>query len=191
MSEHDDGVPDLVAKAVDRARELEFGYSCEHPVGPLLATLAAAVPRRGRILELGTGAGVGVAWIVSGLSGRADVTVRTVELDAALAAEVAVDLPEWVEVITGDGEALLPGLGRFDLIFADAPAGKWSGLELTLDAVRPGGMLIVDDMDLDQYANPDHRASTAAVRTTLTTDPRLVTTELPVGSGIILATRRG
>jgi demethylmenaquinone methyltransferase/2-methoxy-6-polyprenyl-1,4-benzoquinol methylase len=61
MSEHDDGMPDLVAKAVDRAREREFGHSCEHPVGPLLATPAAAVPRGGRILELGTGAGVGVA----------------------------------------------------------------------------------------------------------------------------------
>lgn len=184
-------VPALVAEAVRRADARDFGHSCEHPVGPLLAALAAAVPRDGRVLELGTGAGVGLAWILSGLDGRADVAVRTVELEPELAAAV-VDggLPEWTEVLTGDAAALLPDLGRFDLIFADAVAGKWTDLHLTLDALRPGGVLVVDDMDLDRYTEPDHRESVTAVRTALTGDPRLVVVELPVGSGIILATRR-
>ena len=34
-----------------------------------------------------------------------------------------------------DAEALLPELGAFDLIFADAPAGKWTGLDRTLAAL--------------------------------------------------------
>ncbi|MFD1151072.1 O-methyltransferase, partial [Saccharothrix hoggarensis] len=158
----------------------------------LLAALAAAVPRGGRVLELGTGAGVGVAWLVSGLGDRADATVTTVELDGDLAAEVAAGgLPDWAEVVAGDAEALLPDLGRFDLVFADAVAGKWTGLHLTLDALRPGGVLVVDDMDLSRYTEPEHRASVTAVRIALTTDPRLATVELPVGTGIVLATRRG
>ncbi|WP_447009915.1 O-methyltransferase [Saccharothrix hoggarensis] len=185
-------VPPLVAEAGARARARGFGQSCEHPVGPLLAALAAAVPRGGRVLELGTGAGVGVAWLVSGLGDRADATVTTVELDGDLAAEVAAGgLPDWAEVVAGDAEALLPDLGRFDLVFADAVAGKWTGLHLTLDALRPGGVLVVDDMDLSRYTEPEHRASVTAVRIALTTDPRLATVELPVGTGIVLATRRG
>lgn len=185
------GTPALVRGMMTRARARGFRFSCEPPVGQLLAALAAGVPPDGRVLELGTGAGVGTAWIASGVGARGDVAVQTVESDRDLAAEVAGSgLPEWVEVVAGDAETLLPRLGRFDLIFADAVAGKWTGLRHTLDALRGGGVLVVDDMRLDRYGEPEHRASVTAVRRTLLTDPRLVSVELHVGSGIILATRR-
>ena len=50
-------------------------------MGRLLAALAAAVPSGGRVLEIGTGVGVGLAWLVHGLGARRDVEVVTVELD--------------------------------------------------------------------------------------------------------------
>ena len=59
-----DALPEGVAAALGRAREAGFALSCEVGVGRLLATLAAGVRPGGRILELGTGAGVGLAWIV-------------------------------------------------------------------------------------------------------------------------------
>ncbi|HEY3505418.1 MAG TPA: class I SAM-dependent methyltransferase [Actinocatenispora sp.] len=125
-------VPETVRRRMARARALGFGYSCKPPVGQLLATLAAAVPTGGRVLELGTGAGVGTAWIASGVGARTDVTVQTVESDGDLAAEVAGGgLPAWIEVITGDAETLLPRLGQFDLVFADAVGDKWTGLHHT------------------------------------------------------------
>ena len=46
--------------------------ACEPGVGRLLAVLAAAVPVYGRILEMGTGVGVGTAWIVYGLGSDAE-----------------------------------------------------------------------------------------------------------------------
>jgi hypothetical protein len=59
--------------------------------------LAAAVPANGRVLELGTGTGVGTAWITHGLQGRADVEVVTVEIDATTAALAAqYSGPSWV-----------------------------------------------------------------------------------------------
>lgn len=116
--------------------------------------------------------------------------MRTVELDADLAADTSDGLPEWVDVLCGDALAMLPGLGTFDLIFADALAGKWDGLDRTLCALRPRGVLVVDDMDLDRYTEPAHREAVSAVRTTLVTDARLITIELPVGGGIMVATRR-
>ncbi|GAA0480902.1 hypothetical protein Aca07nite_85990 [Actinoplanes capillaceus] len=184
-------VPALVTTAWRRAAELDFPMSCEDPAGPLLATLAAAVPSGGRVLELGTGAGVGSSWLVSGLTGRTDATVTTVELDAGLAAAVrAADWPPFVEILTGDACALLPTLGTFDLIFADAPAGKWEGLDLTLAALSPGGVLIVDDMDPTRYPEPEHRANVTRVEETLANHPDLVSVQLPVGSGFTLATRR-
>jgi demethylmenaquinone methyltransferase/2-methoxy-6-polyprenyl-1,4-benzoquinol methylase len=41
--------PAVVAAAMRRASAMDFPASCEEPVGPLLATLAAAVPPGGRI----------------------------------------------------------------------------------------------------------------------------------------------
>jgi predicted O-methyltransferase YrrM len=76
------------------------------------------------------------------------------------------------------------------LIFADAPGGKWSGLDLSIAALAPGGVLLVDDMDRQRYTEPEHRVTIDGIRRTLSDDQRLVTTELPVGSGLILATRR-
>ena len=42
--------------------------------------------------------------------------------------------------------ALFDELGQFSLIFADAPGGKWEGLDRTIAALEPGGLLVVDDM---------------------------------------------
>jgi demethylmenaquinone methyltransferase/2-methoxy-6-polyprenyl-1,4-benzoquinol methylase len=173
----------LVRAALDRAEAAGFTISSEPPAGALLAVLSAAVPSGGRILEIGTGAGVGLAWLVEGLGGRTDVEVRSVEHDQAVAAVTAgAGWPENVTLHEGDVLELLATLGTFDLIFADAEGGKWQGLDRTIAALAPGGHLLVDDMAAD------HR-QTARVRETLLGHPDLTTVELPCGTGLILATR--
>ncbi|MBF5082222.1 class I SAM-dependent methyltransferase [Quadrisphaera sp. INWT6] len=182
-------VPEAVLAAERRAVERSFAHSCEQATGRVLAVLAASVRPGGRVLELGTGVGVGTAWVVSGLEGREDVEVVTVEHDQALAELVrSTDLP--VTVLTGDAEALLPGLGTFDLVFADPEGGKWTGLDRTVAALAPGGVLLVDDMDLSRYHRTDHVAAVTAVRDALVGHPDLVTAELPVGTGLLVSTRR-
>jgi predicted O-methyltransferase YrrM len=172
-----------VRAALDRADAAGFTISSEPPAGALLAVLAAAVPPGGRILEIGTGAGVGLAWLVEGLAGRTDVEVRTVEHDARLGELAAAgDWPENVTLHGGDVLELLDTLGSFDLIFADAEGGKWHGLDRTIAALAPGGHLLVDDM-----ANGHEQ--TARVRETLLAHPGLTAVELPCGTGLILATR--
>ncbi|MEU9094408.1 class I SAM-dependent methyltransferase [Streptomyces sp. NPDC048428] len=184
-------VPELVLETMKSAEVRGFKLSCEETVGRLLAALAGAVPPGGRVLELGTGAGVGAAWLASGLGHRSDATVLTLERDPELAATAReLPWPEWVEVRVADVEKELPELGRFDLIFADAEGGKWSGLDLTVAALRPSGMLVVDDMDLSRYQSTEHRESVTRVRDSILSDPRLVAVDLPVSSGIMVATKR-
>lgn len=48
--------------AHERAAKTDFELACEVEVGRLLAALSAAVPEGSRILEIGTGVGVGLAW---------------------------------------------------------------------------------------------------------------------------------
>ncbi|WP_432825445.1 O-methyltransferase [Dactylosporangium sp. CA-092794] len=183
--------PAGVAEAERRAAAAGFGYSCEPDAGRLLAALSAAVPPGGRILELGTGAGVGAAWIVHGVGERGDVTAVSVELDPATAAVAAAGAwPGWLRFEVGDAEALLPGLGAFDLIFADAPGGKWSGLERTIAALAAGGVLLLDDMDPGRYPQAEHREIVSGITRTVLTHPGLVATAINTGSGFLLATRR-
>lgn len=185
---------ELVDAAVERARAAGFAYSCDPAVGGLLAALAAGVPERGRVLEIGTGAGVGAAWLVSGLLPRTDVTVTTIERDADRSALVAgAGWPAFVDFHVGDALELLPGLGTYDLIFADAEGGKQVGLELTIAALNPRGMLVVDDMVPAPGVvwNEEFAAGQDAVRRTLLGHGRLVAVELAGhGSGVILATAR-
>jgi predicted O-methyltransferase YrrM len=183
-------LPYPVQDAHDRAAAMDFTYSSEPLVGRLLATLSAAVPPGGRILELGTGAGVGLAWIVHGLGDRTDVSVVSVENDEQTAVVAAgARWPATVDLRVGDAEQLLPTLGRFELIFADALGGKWSGLDRTIAALAPGGVLFLDDMDPQRYP-AEHHAVLDGIRGTLTGDRDLVVTEVAIGSGLILATRR-
>ncbi|GAA2361706.1 O-methyltransferase [Dactylosporangium salmoneum] len=182
----------LIDAAYARAEANGFGLSCEPPVGRLLATLAAALPPGGRVLELGTGAGVGTAWLVSGLLPRADATLLSVELDpatSALAAEAG--WPDFVELRVGDAlEFLAAAEGGYDLIFADCAGGKVEGLEHTLARLNPRGTIVVDDMrEADDWPD-DFRARQQGVRRTLLEHPDLVSVELDHGSGVIIGVRR-
>jgi len=184
-------LPEPVRLAAERAERAGFAMSCDPGAGRLLAVLAAAVPANGRVLELGTGTGVGTAWIVHGLRERDDVEVVTVEIDAATAALAAqYRWPPQVRLLTGDALEVTRRAGRFDLIFADAQGGKWEGLDATVAALRPGGQLLVDDMTPGEFADEHHARKTAEVRSRLLGHPDLVSVEIAWSSGLILSTRR-
>ena len=183
-------VPPLVAAATARARQAGFPMSCHPAVGRLLAVLAAHLPEGARVLELGTGTGVGTAWLVSGLLPRTDVSVTSVEKDPGTAAIAAGGYwPPFVALRCDDALDVLAEGGAFDLIFADAPGGKWVGLDRSVAALRPHGLLIVDDMTPLPNWTDTHAAAQDKVRQTLMSAPELTSVELAVGSGVILSAR--
>ena len=121
--------PGSVLAAYERAARAGFRLTCEAEVGRLLAALAAAVPSRGRVLEIGAGvgAGAGLAWLVHGLGARRDVEVVTVEVDDEVQqTALSAPWPPWVRFESGDGAEAACRLGLFDLIFPDAPGGRSS-----------------------------------------------------------------
>ena len=188
-------VPPLVTTLRQRADETEFLFSSDDRTGELLAVLSAAVRPEARILELGTGVGVGLGWIVAGLDGRDDVSVVTIEQDrhrSAMAQDA--DWPAWVQFVIGDAISELPTLGRFDLIFADAEGGKWYGLDLTLSALNAGGMLVLDDLvPQDWKSDPEkaaHHEKINEIRREIYNDPRMIATEMTHATGLLLAVRQ-
>lgn len=184
--------PPAVRLARERAQSSGFDLSSDNGVGALLASLAAAVRPQGTIIELGTGTGVGLAWIVHGIGARTDLTVHTVEIDPALLSmTAAAGWPRFVHFVEGDGARLVRELAPVDLVFADAAGGKIDGLESTIDSLRPGGVLVVDDMDPSRHEPDGLLGAINAVRATLVGHPDLVTAELDFSTGVVIATKRG
>ena len=136
-------VPPLVREALAGADAAGFEQSCSPGMGRLLHVLAARV-RSGRIGELGTGSGVGAAWIASAL--EPDVELVTVEMDAGRArqaAELFGDLGN-VTVVEGDWSQLA-ARGPFDLVFCDTVAPKVERIDATIALLAPGATIVLDD----------------------------------------------
>lgn len=174
--------PPLVVRATALADELGFRRSCAPEVGRLLHALAAQHGRT-RVGEIGTGTGVGAAWIVSGLA--PEVPFVTVEQDAACA-EAAARLfadDEHVTVLQGDWAELMPPEAPFDLLFVDARPAKLAA-DGVVGLLGPGGTAVLDDFT-PGYADPD------PLREAWLSHPGLAAVELTVSPSmaVLLAVR--
>lgn len=140
-------VPPLVERALALTETLGFERSCTEDVGRLLHLLAASRGHE-RIAEIGTGTGVGAAWLVSALAPQ--TPFFTAELDPKRAAAAAALFSEDanVHVLAGDWRELLPPEAPFDLVFFDAAKldRPQEDGELVVGLLAPGGMAVLDDL---------------------------------------------
>jgi len=134
----------------------------------------------------------GPGWLVHGLGARRDVEVVTVEIDDEVQrTALSAPWPPWVRFESGDGAEVVGRLGQFDLIFPDAPGGKIFKLRRTVAALRRGGVLLVDDMDLTRHDDQKLRSSLAVVRDRLLGNAHLACAELGFSGGVIVASSAG
>jgi predicted O-methyltransferase YrrM len=138
-------VDEQIERAERLAEELGFTRSCIPEVGRLLRVLT---PGRSRVGEIGTGTGVGAAWIIAALDeGASFVTVEFDEERAAAAAHLFAGLPH-VRVLHGDWHRVMPSEGPFDLLFYDG-GGKQhperDGQQV-VDLLDRRGLVVMDDL---------------------------------------------
>jgi len=181
----------FVRRIRDRASAAGFDAACTEAVGRLLTVLAASKPN-GRILELGTGVGVGTAHLLAGMTESA--TLTTVESDASLAAvareEIADPRVDWV---VNDGgrwlDAQVSAARTYDLIFADTWPGKYTHLEQCLSLVAPGGLYLVDDLTPQPEWPTDHAAAVDGLVSELAGLAGWQCCHLDIASGVMLCAR--
>jgi len=184
------GLPAAVAAGKRRAHEQNFHTSCIDEVGRLLAVLAAAVPPGGRILEIGTGVGIGTGWMCSALGDQSDVNIVSVEIDPRLSAAAADwSWPDNVTFIAGDIMDRLDTLETYDLVFADASPVKHADLDAVVPLLRPGGTLVIDDLHVDGADTGELQALQHRLRRAVLNHPDLHAVELDWASGVIVAVR--
>jgi predicted O-methyltransferase YrrM len=181
-------VPAVVARALSLSHRQGFLRSSRNETGRLLAALAAS--RSGTLAELGTGCGVGAAWLLSGK--RGDAVVVTAEVDPTLAGQVKAlfDDQPGVDVVSGDW-TVLAAHAPFSLLFVDARDAKES-VDAVADLIEPGGMVVLDDFTPSTSWPPIYEGRVDSLREQWLTDERFTSVEVMVtdDSSVILATRR-
>ena len=183
--------PPLVIQANALARQVGFALTreeagpdssvpscCLPGVGRILAVLAAGC-HAGRIGEIGTGVGVGSAWMASSMP--ADCTLVTVEIDEARAAHASRLLARdgRIRVLVGDARELITSYAPFDLLFADGARPEHMAYSSLVGLVRVGGQLVMDDVTAVDALPADSPLPTSDVkRAFFFGHPQLLATEI-------------
>jgi predicted O-methyltransferase YrrM len=178
-------------RAIQReAEQIGFEFSSEPLTGALLRTLAASKPG-GKMLEIGTGAGVGTCWLLDGMD--ANATLTSIDRDAHVSSVARRQLGQdkRVTFLIGNAEDFLmqPPTDTYDLIFADSFPGKYVLLGAALDTLAVGGVYVIDDL-LPQPTWPEHhQASVDTLIAKLEARPDLRVVRLDWASGVMICTK--
>jgi predicted O-methyltransferase YrrM len=79
----------------------------------------------------------------------------------------------------------------FDLIFADAWAGKFTHLDEALAALKPGGLYVVDDLSAEPGWPEGHQAAVEAYLAALAARRDLMIAHTGWATGVLIAAKRG
>ena len=141
-------IPKIHDEILRKSKEVGFAMPSDLFVGSFLKTLITSKPK-GNFLELGTGIGLSLSWMIAGLDEGSRLI--SVDNDAELI-KIALHYfgdDKRVTLICQDGTRWLKEYTgpKFDLIFADTWPGKYSVLAEVLELIEVGGFYIIDDME--------------------------------------------
>ncbi|MEO8208322.1 MAG: class I SAM-dependent methyltransferase [Chloroflexota bacterium] len=156
-------------------------------VGQFLLTIALGSRAR-TMVEIGTSSGYSTLWlaVAAALNGGRVITyeVDPAKIELARTSFARAGVEDLVELRGSDGSAGLSSFaGSADLVFLDAEKDDYLGmLEPAIAALRPGGLLVADNLT-------SHEAALAEFRDTALADARLSGLVVPIGRGELVAYR--
>ena len=182
--------PKLYSAILDKSSEIGFTMPSDIYIGSLLKTL---ITSKANILELGTGVGLSLAWMIDGMG--PDSKLTTVDNNPELT-NIATDFfgnDSRVEIVCMDGANWISNYQgpKFDLIFADAWPGKYSHIEATLDLIEIGGFYVIDDMTPQANWPEGHELNVKQLIEYLEKRVDFSLTKMNWSTGVILMTRGG
>jgi predicted O-methyltransferase YrrM len=191
MSDEPINVPPLATKAEAIAERGQWRLSSDHRTGAILRTLVASKPG-GRILEVGSGLGVGSAWLLDGMDKQASLTTLEVHEKVAGICRQLLAGDSRVTVITTDANEWLENYDGppFDLIFVDTTTTKFHRRDLLFANMADGALLIADDLLPGDTWTTDHPERVARFRDEIMAEPDLVPTLIDWASGVVVAAFR-
>lgn len=174
-----------------KSEKIGFTMPSDLYIGTLLKTLITSKPKS-NILELGTGIGLSLSWMVDGMDAASKLI--TVDNDPALS-KIAEDFfgsDSRVEIVCQDGTEWIKNYEgeKFDLIFADAWPGKYSEIDEVLDLIKVGGFYVIDDMKAQPNWPEGHQEKVNHLINYLENRIDFSLTKMDWSTGIIIMTKK-
>ncbi|MGB6153579.1 MAG: class I SAM-dependent methyltransferase [Pricia sp.] len=183
-------IPTILPTIQRKSKEIGFAMPSDIYIGSFLKTLIASKPR-GRFLELGTGIGLSLSWMLEGMDAASQLV--TVDNDAELieVAKVFFGSDPRLEIIYHEGSEWITSYGgeKFDLVFADAWPGKYSEIDEILDLVQLGGFYVIDDMSAQPNWPDGHQDNVDELVAYLENRTDFTLTKMEWSTGLIIAVR--
>ncbi|WP_019990052.1 O-methyltransferase [Rudanella lutea] len=166
-----------------------------------MLSLFAHMMRPRRILEIGTYTGYSALCLAEGLTD--DGRLITIEKNEELEDMIRdfwreSPLADKIDLLIGNAADLIPSLtDTFDLVFIDADKIGYSVyLDLVIDKVRPGGIIMADNVlwsgKVVQPVKPSDKDTLAvmAFNQKVQDDPRVENVLLPVRDGVMMMMKK-
>jgi len=185
-----------------RAAHLSGPPPVEPAVGATLAVLAASVGARS-VVSIGSGGGLAGLWLMRGM--RPDGVLTALDGDpeqlrATRKAFAEAGIPAGrARMIFGTPAEVLPRLssGAYDMLVCAGPPKEYSEhLPALLDLVRVGGTLTCHGLlegkrVADRTVRDPQTVAWREISRTIREDETLLSAVLPIGNGLLVATKRG
>lgn len=182
--------PKIHADIEAKCDEIGFTMPSDIYIGTLLKTLISSKPNS-RFLELGTGIGLSLSWMIDGMDQNSELI--SIDNDPKLIDIVKgfFSQDKRVEIICMDGSEWIKNYkgASFDLVFADAWPGKYSETDEILDMISVGGMYVIDDMAAQPNWPDGHEDNVERLVAYLENRDDLHLTKMNWSTGIIIATK--
>ena len=183
--------PEIYTTIEAKSEEIGFTMPSDLLTGSLLKTLISSKPAA-NILELGTGTGLSLSWMIDGMDSNSRIT--TVDIDPELVSIVRAhfDNDKRVHIVCEDGAKWIKEYRseKFDVVFADAWPGKYSEIVEILDLIKIGGLYIIDDMSSQPNWPAGHQKHVDELIRYLEQRNDFNITKLNWSTGLIIAARK-
>lgn len=180
----------------------EHGFPIIGPVAGQMCYQVARMIGARRIFELGSGYGYSTAWFAKAVQENGGGEVHHVVWDETLSQQArrhlsALGYGEMIRYHMAEAVATLKATpGPFDLIFNDIDKhGYPASLPVIAEKLRPGGVLIIDNMlwggqifDADNHSDDTH--GVREVTRLITTSSEWIASLFPLRDGLIVAMKK-
>ena len=183
-------IPKIYTTLEKESDRIGFTMPSDLYIGSLLKTLISSKPG-GSFLELGTGIGLSLSWMLEGMNAESKlVSIDNDELLIGIAQQY-FGTDNRLTLVCDDAAVWIKNhkLEKFDLIFADAWPGKYSDIELILGMVAVGGYYVIDDMTKQPNWPEGHEEHVKRLVAFLESREEFNLTKMNWSTGVLIAVR--
>jgi predicted O-methyltransferase YrrM len=183
-------IPEIYATVAGKSEEIGFTMPSDMFVGTFLKTLISSKPA-GHILELGTGIGLSLSWMIDGMDDNSSLITVDNDPELIAIAKQCFGQDKRVEISCEDGTEWIKNYkgDKFDLIFADTWPGKYSELDEVLALLKVGGFYVIDDMAVQSNWPEGHDKKAKGLIAFLEERDDINLTKMNWSTGLILAVK--